>query len=471
MNRTNRWSCAPPPWVSNAILLAIALQAGLKCAAGLGLYGDGSYFLLRLLESREVSTYDWHRGLAQIVMQGPLVLSVHAGLVRMNLLVYLHSFCLIAIPAALWMMALHKLRTTELFWPVLMVFSIAYFNSSLFAIGEYNLAFAITALVFAILFQPDAIAVRDGSTLIACCLVSTSCYESFVFLGALLIGVAAWRAAALRPASRQLSRPGLRGNKEIVWLGAAMVLLSCSVVLSGGSILFPRDPGNLAAASDLLGQLRNPQLAASLAVGALYGLQLISVRWASKAVQVASAVGLAGGCILAVGILVPDVWSLPHHYYGNRTLSGLVVFAGLSAIAIWHICGRRSGVAGHNPGMTASTPLWLLPILLSVTLLVPTVVHTYGFYHYLDRFQAELGSRKGFVRVDSTALGHGKLGTYGWTWTNPSLSLLLRESEEQAIVLNAQDVGWEPFDAVEDAPDIMRRIGHYRFNSSALFWR
>ncbi len=463
--------CVPPPWVSNSILLVIALQALLKCAAGLGLYGDGSYFLLRLLEVREISTYDWHRWFAQVVTQGPLVLSLRAGLEQMNLVIYLHSLGLIAIPAALWMLSLHKLRATPLFWPVLVVFSIAYFNSSLFAIGEYNLAFAITAAVFAILIQPGALAARDGAILVACSIISARCYESFVFLGVLLIGMAANRIFITRTASGHAPRTGARSTGELIWLGTAMVFLSCAVFLSGWSVFFPRDPGNLAAAADILGQLRNPQLAISLAVGSLYGLQLLASHWLSRTAQALSAIGLAGGLIFALAFLDPDNWSMPHHYYGNRTLCGVVVFAGLGAIAIWHFWRSRHAEAGAASRITASRSLWVLPSLLFGALLVPNLVHTYGFHDYLGRFQAELASRKGFVRIDSTALGQGKPSTYGWTWTNPSLSLLLRENEQQAIILNAQAVGWEPFDAAAEVPDIMPRIRKYRFNASTLFWR
>jgi len=44
---------------------------------------------------------------------------------------------------------------------------------------------------------------------------------------------------------------------------------------------------------------------------------------------------------------------------------------------------------------------------------------------------------------------------YGWPWTNPSISLLLREDASRSIILNARDYfGWQPFDPYAATPDL-----------------
>ena len=46
---------------------------------------------------------------------------------------------------------------------------------------------------------------------------------------------------------------------------------------------------------------------------------------------------------------------------------------------------------------------------------------------------------------------------YIWSWTNPSLSLVLRQDESKAIVLNRRNFrGWQPFNPKVNIPDISK---------------
>src|SRR5215470_5321152 len=181
------------------VLVIIALQALAKAAAGMGLFADGSYFLLRVLAYPQIPDADpWRRWLAHVVWETPLLLALGAGLQRINLIIYFYSFCLVAIPAALWILSLWKLRLSPFFWPFLMMFSIVHLNCDLFAIGEYNLASAIAAVDMAILLQPAPLIAGDAALLVASSVFTVNTYESFVFLGPLLAGAAAARMVATR---------------------------------------------------------------------------------------------------------------------------------------------------------------------------------------------------------------------------------------------------------------------------------
>ena len=58
------------------VLIIIALQALAKAAAGKGLFGDGSYFLLRVLAYPQISDPEpWRRWLAHVVWETPLLLA------------------------------------------------------------------------------------------------------------------------------------------------------------------------------------------------------------------------------------------------------------------------------------------------------------------------------------------------------------------------------------------------------------
>src|SRR6516165_1469924 len=251
------------------VLVIIAVQALAKAAAGMGLFADGSYFLLRVLAYHQISdTAPWRRWLAHVVWETPLLLALGAGLQRINLIIYFFS---------LW-----KLRLSPLFWPFLMIFSIVHLNCDLFAIGEYNLASAIAAVDMSFLLQPGPLIAGDAVLLVASSVVTVNTYESFVFLGPLLAGAAAARMVATRSYGSfgfPLRGPSVadarmvsanRYDGEVGWLCTAMFFFACATIRSGWAIAFPYDAEMRADAANILAHLDNLQLKTSMAVGVLY---------------------------------------------------------------------------------------------------------------------------------------------------------------------------------------------------------
>jgi hypothetical protein len=111
-----------------------------------------------------------------------------------------------------------------------------------------------------------------------------------------------------------------------------------------------------------------------------------------------------------------------------------------------------------------------MPALVFGVLLVPNLTHALGFYNFLRIFHSEVVSRTGFVPIEATPLRDGNRWEYDWVWTNPSLSLLLRDNPGQAVILNPNSYyseWWEPFDPRKSMPDLSR----YRLNASSLFFR
>src|ERR1700756_4446116 len=266
------------------VLVIIALQALAKAAAGIGLFADGSYFLLRVLAYHQISdTAPWRRWLAHIVWETPLLLALGAGLQRIHLIIYF--YCLVAIPASLWILSLWKLRLSPFFWPFLMMFSIVHLNCDLFAIGEYNLASAIAALDMAILLQPAPLIAGDAVLLVASSVVTVNTYESFVFLGPLLAGAAAARMVSTRSYGSfgfPIRGPSVadvrmvsanRYDGEVGWLCTAMFFFVCATARSGWAIAFPYDAEMRADAANIWSHLYNFQLVISIGVGILYAVQ------------------------------------------------------------------------------------------------------------------------------------------------------------------------------------------------------
>jgi hypothetical protein len=434
-----------------SLLIITALQTLVKVACGLGLFADGSFYLLFVLEHRDVATFGWARWFAQVVTQAPLVLFVKAGLRDLNYLIYLHSFGLIAIPAGLWILALWKLRTSSLFWPFFMVFCVVYLNANLFPVGEHNLAFALAAVSMAVLLGPAPLSSWNGALLVAASIVSVRSYEAFVFLGVLLAGVAGARLAA----------SGGEHRAEIVWLTAAIFFFGCASGVSWMSIARPRDAQNLAAALDLVTALGNSQILISVAVGAMFFLQFIA--GAKRAVAITA---LTMGLLLSLLLLHPAAWAWPLQYYQGRSIFGGILFLALGGLAIWHFwntAAHRTAAAHGAGGVNAA---WALPVVLYLALSLSNLAHTLGFYHYLRVLHAEVTSRSGLVPIESTRLTQGNVSAFTWIWTSPTLSVLLRKESQQAIILNpAAYTGWQPFDPSKSVPDLTR----YRMNAGKIF--
>jgi hypothetical protein len=460
------------------VLVIIALQALAKVAAGMGLFADGSYFLLRVLAYPQIPDADpWRRWLAHVVWEAPLLLVLGAGLQRINLIIYFYSFCLVAIPAALWILSLWKLRLSPFFWPFLMIFSIVHLNCDLFAIGEYNLASAIAALDMAILLQPAPLIAGDAVLLVASSVFTVNTYESFVFLGPLLAGTAIARMVSTRSYGSfgfPIRGPSVadarmvsanRYDGEVGWLCTAMFFFVCATARSGWAIAFPYDAEMRADAANIRSHLYNFQLVISIAVGILYAVQLYFGQRTSSASRLICMIALTTGLGLPLLLVHPATWASAEQYYGSRALCSGVLFVGLAAVAIWHFRTH----AYHDEAVISPVKMprsvWAMPVLVFGALLVPNLTHALGFYNFLRTFHNQVASRTGFVPIEATPLLDGE---YDWAWTNPSLCLLLRDNPGQAIILNPSSYqGWEAFDPRKSMPDLSR----YRLNASSLFFR
>ena len=99
----------------------------------------------------------------------------------------------------------------------------------------------------------------------------------------------------------------------------------------------------------------------------------------------------------------------------------------------------------------------LLPLATLTVLGIVDTRHSVRFDSFRRCFEREVNARSGFVWPEDTRLRTDPAceNRYGWPWTNPSISLLLREDASRSIILNARDYfGWQPFDPYAATPDL-----------------
>ena len=393
-----------------------------------GLYADGAYYFWAMLQNEGYFLFDPARGFAQFVTQIPAVVAIAAGVDDVGILAVLQSAGVAGAPTLLWAGALALLVGHRMFWPMVVVFAAVFLNSGFVAIGEYTVLYGLVAVAVALLVRPR-FGVASALALLVIAVLTLRTYEAAVYLAPLLAVLALVRWRQLR------DEPVATGRR--VTLIASAGLFVFAAVLGGLAIVFPRDPMNRQGAADLLAPiLSNREL---VIVGAIATCYLVARLVLKGRALLASSIVLS---VIALGLLLPSVWAQPWMHYHARTITGLAMLA-LLLLAL--VPPRRAPEADVSPAV------WVLPVVLLLAQLVPFTVHTQGYRAWLATFEQELDARSGTVRFEDTAL-LADSSTYAWPWTNPFLSIVLRERDSSTLIVSP---GADPAATVSpaDLPD------------------
>jgi hypothetical protein len=190
--------------------------------------------------------------------------------------------------------------------------------------------------------------------------------------------------------------------------------------------------------------LKHRQFLVSVAIGFLYfGLiYLQNNKWAT---------GLAIFLIVCCGVvLLPSMWAIPEAHYRVRAPVGAALLAVSTIVIIYRFVPNDTiRVRLSGGGWIAIVPFVLLCILS-----IPDFYFTLGWSRFLGEFRKEVNARSGITHFSETKLGSDEYLIYGWGWTYPTVSLLLRSGPSGSIILNPQEEGWQPFDPKAAIPDL-----------------
>ena len=197
---------AVPYRITVLLLWAQALAGALTCRS---LFWDGASFLANMLESG--GFHDFYPSRAHIawLTEAPTLLLARAGVRDVHLLAMVFSATLFAVPAALYHLALARVRGNgTLLAAMIATVGTVYLPTSFFNIGEHNITYALVAATFAIaLTRRDG--ARDGAMMLAFGLVAIASYEAMIYLGLVTAAVVLWSRRGQRdPAGRMLSLDG-----------------------------------------------------------------------------------------------------------------------------------------------------------------------------------------------------------------------------------------------------------------------
>ncbi len=436
------------------VLLCLLLLAAGGTYYAIGLYADGSSFLYCVLDKRGYCLWDKPRAYAGVVAQTPLVAALKLGVADVNALIRLHSAGLVIISLGLWAAALALHLKSAYFWLLTAGFAAIYLNAGFFAVGEYNLTFAIVALCVAILIRPAPLPVAGGVALLAMGTVLLRAYEAVALFGILLGAMSLVRLYC------DWRSPGARAGKFLLAAAAALFFIDAVVALY--YIAAPVDPLRDTESLLSLANLRNAlnrQFAFTLMMLIPFGAMLLPSlrRWRRSFIVVALVIAV-------VFLATPSLWAQPQMYYAVRVPLFAVAACLLMLPFLAYLLDRRAAALCGQDGDEAFV-LRLAPgghavaLALTVMLCIPFVMHQRNFFLWLTAFEKTVNAGSGLVAQEQVPLAKNPLNRlYGWAWAYPMMSLVIRRNGDAMILLNAADYqGWVPFDPREDNGSFMRR--------------
>lgn len=386
-------------------LALVAVVAVIGTVTTIGLYADGAQYLLAILQHPGVFLGAQPRPFISAVTQLPVLAGLACGVHDLRTLAVLQSTGLVALPCAVWMWALLQHRTSRLFWHAATMWAVTFLVSGFFAVGEYNLTYALVGLAASLLLTECT----AGRALVVAAvgLVLLRSYQSMVFLGPALAGLA---LLARRPETSPVVR-------RVLVVDAALFVAAALWTLP--QVFGAHSMERVDQATDVVTLVRDPALVTA-------GVAVVGHALRSRRLL------LVPMSALVVVFALTSVRAAPWDYYNARIAAGaLLLPVMLSAV-----------LAARRPRDRSSA--WLLPTAAVVALTAVFVGNCLAFAGWLDDFRNEVRGGTGVVAYENTALG----GRYVWGWTNPALSVLLRSRPGQELVANPADYSdsWEPFD-------------------------
>jgi hypothetical protein len=412
------------------LILAVAAIGMIACAlVHRHLFGDGSFFMIMILEKRAFTTFDTSRQFAHFIMEGPLWAAVNwLHITDFRILSWVFGLTLFLHPiASLWgCWHILKKRNRALMILPALSWACLILCTSFFIISESLVGASLFwPIFFLLLFHKHKLGKMEALFLVIMSFASIRVYEAF-FLPAALLAFLAFR---------RVRSSLMRRECDIV----SIIALFCLAVAICADLywsLFPRDPGNRVT---LLKGIYNffTYPAAYIVIFAL-ALFTLSHQVKSKIVSF--------GCIVL--LLASFAWGLapwisvssikPNKQAEIRIINNLLPLglAMLPFVAIKIRSLRFSFTRVRRiafAGFIFSIALWQVGSCIA-------------WIKYTNEFSSILNSNRGCLELKGTHLARDG---FDWPWTMPSMSVVLSAIEKKpvkSIVMNRPECSWEPFD-------------------------
>lgn len=398
-----------------------------------GIYWDGAAFLARMMEFG--GFHDGHTARAHVLWatQWPVVLALRLGVADTAVLAAVYSAGLFALPAALYHVALHRVRHDPALLAAVMAVVVAvYLPTSFFIVGEYNATYAAATAAASVALTARSLSLGTAFGLLALGLFCLRSYEAMLHLGPLLAAMMGWLVWRSREASSAARLTAATAGG--LFLGAAIVAL-VPAMREWGSDYVTRVRG---AVFDFWQNLQF--MIALLTLGATTLVMI--VRPALLRGWVPAAI-VAVGIVLFIATPFRGVFDLyaPAHYVARSAAGGLlwVMLAGIWLFTVWQASPPALFAVLREPPVGRRLAVAACALLLAAA--VPDIALTRLWSQYLGQFRQQVVSGTGIVYAEVQMPGRSPDNMFRQGWTYPALSLVLRRDPSNALVLPVRSVG------------------------------
>jgi hypothetical protein len=394
------------------------------------LYGDGCYYLIKVLEKRAFTTFEPTRLFAQYIMEGPLWAAIHWWhITNFRILSWIYGATLFLHPiASLWgCWHILKKRNRALMVLPALCWACLSLCTSFFIISESWVGVSLFwPIYFLLLYDKHKLKKMEGLFLVAMCVASIRVYEGF-FISAGLLAFLAYRRV----------RRSLKLHEFDIAAFFALFCLGAAIIADLYWSIFPRDPGNrISLIKGIFVFFRCPP-AYSIAFAVI-----LFTRWDRRKS------GAMAFCIV-VFLLAAFVWAFvpwisvlsikPNRHADIRFINNLLPFGlGILPFAATKFPFLRPTFGRFRrivfAGFASASLLWQFATCVA-------------WQQYIKDFSAILSSDRGYLELRDTSLSRSG---FDWPWTMPCMSIAISAIEGKPLktmVLNKPDCGWEPFDA------------------------
>lgn len=400
--------------VSATLVVAAAAMA----SQALALAGDGSFYLLRNIATGEVFGTE-QRYFGNLVRQAPALVGVELGATDTRLLSALFGAGHLVIPALIWSLAIFLARDDRVvFAGVVGVSGLCAGTTWFFSVSEGVLAMPLTVLLGLLLWREPSWRWRHAALAVGASAVLVATYESALVTGLFLAAWAAWRAARVQP-------PLERWSCAIV---AALSALSAVVAVRGA--IDPISPKHSRSLLYFVVSLEPWPLYLAIVGLALFVAGLgpwlpRRARWA------ALCTGTAGLAVATASLEVSAAAA-----FAARGGAAIAVLALLGLL--WLDWWRRPTAPPAPDGR-----LLAVPVLFVLAILTVNAWALRDWSQSFDTFQSRVDAARGPVSADDVIPPDRR--DVLWSWTVPTLSLLVRSSPDAGVLYLEQDGGYVPF--------------------------
>lgn len=407
--------------------LILLLLSIILAYSNVSLFADGAHFFVSMLATKTFADWDKPREFAEILTQSPMVMAIHFGVRNIFVLSRLYAIGLAVIPLLMWSAAIF-IQRKKYFWIYVLLFCVTYVSSGFFAIGEYNVCYAATALSSSIMFSKNRSLLKYLVVAFLSVLLWRS-YPAMIFLGPLLFIISATQI----------------NNEENIYNKLALYL-SCFFYgsawgVSYFSVCYPRDPSNEKGAMDFFTIWK-------------YDRWFIYISAISLAIIIISTIKRKNIEYLAVFFMFVSAILLfgygPGMAYGARALSGAFLFGVVSLIFAFEIF--RVNFYSQRISIAA--------FAVFVCSVVPFSENLIGFNFWIANISSYVNSHSGLVDIKNAKLPKEEFSKYNWGWNYPDLSVILGSAKNSAI-LYSPGLSFQPLASKVEREKMIKKIAKY----------